>query len=396
MKKSKGYFRVIFLLIFLFGYICFSKAQEGQEGNKQFHYVIMGQVKNGDKVKISLYIPSRGMENRQTVTIKDGKYKFEGDADGIELAEIYFEKAIVESIGVQDLIQVFIEKDTVEINFNVVQEKSAWYAFKNREIVRGENNLFFVNSMKEFYKAYGDIHFYSDSLKIDSMQRTVYPEAKRKILDAYEKLFYLNEHIYISLYVLSNSIVGDRILFDKRYLTNTEKKKIKYFFDGLDASVHNTKAYKYLKTKIDDITSDYERDKLVPFKDFTLLNVDGGKISIEEVAKNHKITLLDFWWSGCSPCRGFNKKASKVYDKLKENGVEIVSVCNDRGKDKWKISSQKDGIKWTNLYAGFKADITMYYKVSRYPTMIILNDKSEIIHRGYIENPLDLLDYLEK
>ena len=126
-----------------------------------------------------------------------------------------------------------------------------------------------------------------------------------------------------------------------------------------------------------------------------LLNSTGTETSIEDVIKSNKITVLDFWWSGCSPCRRFNKETSKVYKKLKEKGVEVISINSDRGKDRWKFASDKDGISWINLYAGYKSEIVSYYRVSRYPTMFIFNDKLELIG-GDVLNPLDLLDYLEK
>ncbi len=393
MKSHQIIFANLFLVFLIIGNNTIVKAQSDKDEESGFNYVIHGKVENGDKVKISLYIPSKGMENRQTVTINNGEYMFTGKATQPEAAKIKIEKSIVKFKGQSSQIPIFIEKDTVVIDFKIEKDPYAWFLFREVKYLQGDNNLYYNNTIGEFGKAFGTSS-YSDQHKNDSMQLYVYPLVKTKTLDAYEKLYDLDEHQVVSLRMLE-MIVTAKEVFAKEHLNDDEKKKLKLFLDGIDQSVHNTKDYKFVKERINTLTNGIEKDEAIVFKDFTLLNSDKTMTSIEDVIMNHKITVLDFWWSGCSPCRKFNQETSKVYGKLKEKGIEIISISIDRGKDLWESSSNKDGIAWTNLYAGYKSEIVSHYKVTRYPTMFVFDNEMNLIG-GYISKAEDLLELLEE
>ena len=395
MIYFRKYFQNIFAIFILVFLISGSNltliAQSDKNEVSGINYVIHGKVENGNKVKISLYIPSQGMENRQTVTIKNGEYLFTGNAAQPEAAEIKIEKSIIKFKGVSSQIPIFIENDSIIIDFKIEKDPLAWYLFRDVKYLKGDNNLYYANTIGEFDKAIGTT-IYSDQHKNDSMQLYVYPQVKTKTLDAYEKLYNLDEHQVVSLYVLER-IATNRHLFAGEHLNSTEKKRLKLFLDGIDQSVHNTKDYQFVKDRINSLTSEIEKGEPIVFKDFTLLNSDKTMTSLGDVIKNHKITVLDFWWSGCSPCRKFNQEMAKDYGKLKEKGIEIISINIDRGKDQWENSSNKDKIRWTNLYAGYKSKIVSHYKVSKYPTMFVFDQEMNLIG-GYVSKPGDLLKYL--
>lgn len=393
MKSHQIVFANLILVFLIIGINIPVKAQSDKNEESGFNYVIHGKVENGDKVKISLYIPSQGMENRQTVAVNNGEYLFKGKAFSPEAAKIKIEKSIVKFKGAASQIPIFIEKDTVVIDFKIEKDPLAWFLFKEIKYLQGDNNLYYNNTIDEFYEAFGTTS-YTDQQKNDSMQLYVYPFVKTKTLDAYEKLYDLNEHQVVSLNILER-IVTFKDVFAKEHLNDAEKKKLKLFLDGIDQSVHNTKDYKFVKDRINSLTSGIVKDEAIVFKDFTLLNSNKTMTSIEGVIKSNKITVLDFWWSGCSPCRKFNQETSKVYDKLKEKGIEIISISIDRGKDLWESSSNKDGIAWTNLYAGYKSEIVSHYKITRYPTMFVFDNEMNLID-GYISKAEDLLELLEE
>ena len=393
MKYFQNIF-AIFLLVFLIsGSNLTLIAQSDKNEMSGFNYVIHGKVENGNKVKISLYIPSQGMENRQTVTIKNEEYLFTGNAAQPEAAEIKIEKSILKFKGASSQIPIFIENDSIIIDFMIEKDPLAWYLFRDVKYLKGDNNLYYANTIGKFYKAFGTT-LYSDQHKNDSMQLYVYPKVKTKTLEAYEKLYYLNEHQVVSLRILE-MMVSNTYLFAKEHLNNTEKRRLKLFLDGIDPSVHNTKDYQFVKDRINLFTSEIEKDEAIVFKDFTLLNSDKTMTNLEDVIKNHKITVLDFWWSGCSPCRKFNQEMAKDYGKLKEKGIEIISINIDRGKDQWENSSHKDNIRWINLYAGYKSKIVSHYQVAKYPTMFVFDQEMNLIG-GYVSNAGDILKFLNE
>src|SRR5690606_34946917 len=115
------------------------------------------------------------------------------------------------------------------------------------------------------------------------------------------------------------------------------------------------------------------------FKDFTLIDIDGNEITLSKVIPNNKFTVIDFWWSGCIPCRKFNKETKPYYNQLKEKGIEIIAINVDRQNADWKNSSLKDQIEWINLYAGPDSKIIPDYQITYYPTKIIFDKDKNII-----------------
>ncbi len=254
MKSHQIIFRIIILFLLIAGSNLPGKAQTFENEEPGFNYVISGKVQDGDNVKISLYIPSQSMEKRQTLTVRYGEYIFTGRVSNPEAAEIKIEKSIVRFKGASCEIPVFIEKDAVTVNFKIEKDAYAWYCFKDIEYLQGENNLYYSNTKDEFAKTNPEA-VYTDEHRLDSMQTYVYPAAKTKILDSYEKLYYLNEHQIVSLSMLDN-IVSDNFVFDKEHLTDTEKKRLTLFLDGIDKSVHNTKAYRFAEDRIGHLISE--------------------------------------------------------------------------------------------------------------------------------------------
>lgn len=346
----------------------------------EFNYVIQGTVINGDSIAISLYRPSEGLDNRQTVVIQDGKYRFSGTARYPEHANIRFEKDIIDPGSVYCNAFVFIEQDTVVLNFEVV-ERDFGLCYKDRKVMKGETNLFNKKAGEEFSQLVQPTMIFSDKKKMDSMQKYVYPVVRTQMLNAYEKLYQPNDYPAVSLYMLDNLVINSRKIFDPDFLTQEEKDKLVNFLEGIDASLHNTHGYIYVKNYFENLIS----EKPLIFKDFSLLNINDKTQSISEVISQNSTTMLYFWHTACVPCRKYIKETSQEYSMLKGHGIEIISINSDQSQARWKDSSAKDGIPWVNLYAGDKADIVSYYNVTYYPTMLVFDKEMKLLSSEYID-----------
>lgn len=85
-------------------------------------------------------------------------------------------------------------------------------------------------------------------------------------------------------------------------------------------------------------------DKALPFQ---LPDSAGNLISLTSLPR--KILLLDFWASGCLPCRKEHVNYAKVYDAYHTKGFEILSVSVDSHKDRWKRAMISDKMVWISL-----------------------------------------------
>lgn len=109
--------------------------------------------------------------------------------------------------------------------------------------------------------------------------------------------------------------------------------------------------------------------------------------------------LLDFWGTWCNPCIALLPHIAelhKKYPKLKI--ISLASERNEKGKEKINSFVKKYKMDWTNIcdLNGTGNDISSLYKVSSYPTTILIAPDGEIIHRGGSKEIPELDKKLEK
>ena len=74
------------------------------------------------------------------------------------------------------------------------------------------------------------------------------------------------------------------------------------------------------------------------FHDFKGKDLDGNDVDDSLFAQN-KVTVVNFWFSGCKPCVEELSKLNELNDKLKEMGGEVVGINTDT------LDNNQDGIK---------------------------------------------------
>ncbi len=115
----------------------------------------------------------------------------------------------------------------------------------------------------------------------------------------------------------------------------------------------------------------------------------GGKH--ESISGNlGKYTLLEFWSSGCGPCRAEHPRVRKMYDLYHDKGLNIISISGDNNIDAWKSAIKKDSMTWLNIsdLKGWHNEAFIVYGVKYIPRMILL-DKNGII----VDNQFGLKDW---
>jgi thiol-disulfide isomerase/thioredoxin len=103
---------------------------------------------------------------------------------------------------------------------------------------------------------------------------------------------------------------------------------------------------------------------------------------LDSTSLEGKVVCLYFSASWCAPCRQFTPLLSKKYTELKDAGeaIEIVYVPADRSEAEAMEYYKK--MPWTMLKFDERvlADhLNSVYKVMGIPTLVILNEKGEVI-----------------
>jgi len=99
-----------------------------------------------------------------------------------------------------------------------------------------------------------------------------------------------------------------------------------------------------------------------------------------------KYVLLDFWGTWCTPCVKLLPHIGEIHNKYKDlNILSIALEMNQDGVNKLPDFISKYQMFWTNICdKDFLTEekICSLYKVSSFPTTILIDPQGKIIHRG--------------
>ncbi len=160
----------------------------------------------------------------------------------------------------------------------------------------------------------------------------------------------------------------------------------------------------YITKAINQITQPYLHSVLsevqrltkgVPAYNFSLQDENGNLVKLSDF--KGKVVLLDFWYTGCHWCTVF-AEAIKPIIKMQDTGIAFITVSIDRNKQIWKESLA--GKRYTsdeeiNLYTGGSGadhDLIKYYKITAYPSILIIDRNSKIFTVNPPYNAADLSD----
>ena len=132
------------------------------------------------------------------------------------------------------------------------------------------------------------------------------------------------------------------------------------------------------------------------FHDFKGKDLDGNDVDDSLFAQN-KVTVVNFWFSGCKPCVEELSKLNELNDKLKEMGGEVVGINTDT------LDDNQDGIKeakeilkakgasYKNLTFDSDSTVGKYAgDIMAFPTTVLVDKDGNIVGEpfmGGIDDP---------
>jgi len=116
----------------------------------------------------------------------------------------------------------------------------------------------------------------------------------------------------------------------------------------------------------------------------------------ESISSNlGKYTIVEFWSSGCGPCRAEHPELVRLYNLYHKKGLNIISISGDNNSDDWKNAIKKDSLTWTNIsdLRGWNNEAFMIYGIKFIPQMILLDENGIIVDnelfRKYLPDELE-------
>ena len=104
-----------------------------------------------------------------------------------------------------------------------------------------------------------------------------------------------------------------------------------------------------------------------------------------------KVTIIDFWASWCRPCRIENPNLVRLYKRMHDKGLEIISVSLDKSKASWIQGIEDDGLIWNDVsnLKYWKEPVALLYGVSAIPKAFILDENGVIVAKDLRGAQLD-------
>jgi thiol-disulfide isomerase/thioredoxin len=151
----------------------------------------------------------------------------------------------------------------------------------------------------------------------------------------------------------------------KMFDSLTEKAKKSYFGQLLASDLEIGLKRKYIKMG-------------AKIPSFNIKTISGEVVSIYEIVKKSKYTLIDFWASWCKPCREETPNMKKVYESFKEKGFNIVGIAVSDKEEDWKKAIKEDQTNWTHTRDTSNITYKIFDLVG-IPAFILLDSNGSLI-----------------
>ena len=164
-----------------------------------------------------------------------------------------------------------------------------------------------------------------------------------------------------------------------------------FFFNGCDNGTAQQKAGSAKKKMARTVQKNAKQGKFPLAPDFTLADLDGDWITLNEL--KGKVVLLNFWGTWCGPCRREIPAFINLTKKYKKDGLEIVGITLTSGSpsnirsfaDKWGINYTL----LTDIEGNETQTVTALYsqatgqRITGIPTTFII-DREGFIRQRYV------------
>lgn len=121
--------------------------------------------------------------------------------------------------------------------------------------------------------------------------------------------------------------------------------------------------------------------------DFEYVDPDGENVKLSDF--RGKLVLVDFWASWCGPCRQEMKSLLPIYNELKGDDLEFISVSLDKREKDWRKMLEEEKLPWVMLWnkEGFTIGnepntIQKAYGFYGIPFIVLIDKDGRILERG--------------
>lgn len=362
--------KIIFAIIALLPVIAF--AQDGK-------YTIQGTVgAYNAPAKIYLQAYVKGKTLTDSVTLKDGKFQFNGSVGNVPLNAYLLLNAKGTGVVYKDYKTLYIEKGTITVTSKDSLIHASIEGTKtNRENAAYEAALKPVfdeeNALEAKQKAATPEQKSSEAYERENHKAEKALEAKENAIN--KKFIQDNPDSYVSLGALES------------YAYSADYADIAPLYNGFSDAIKQSEGGKAFGDRLPKLKA-VAIGAMAP--EFAEADTSGKVISLSSF--RGKYVLVDFWASWCGPCRRENPRVVKTYNTFKGKNFTILGVSLDKpgAKEKWLAAIHKDGLTWTHVsdLQFWKSKTADLYVVRGIPQNFLIDPDGKIIGKNLMGDDL--------
>ncbi len=111
--------------------------------------------------------------------------------------------------------------------------------------------------------------------------------------------------------------------------------------------------------------------------DFKLNDLNGNEFSLSST--KGKVVILDFFETGCPPCKAEVPDFQDLYEAYKDKGLEIVGISLDQGgAGEVKVFAEQYGVTYS-MVMGNSEVVNKYGGIRFIPTTFVLDREGNIV-----------------
>lgn len=115
----------------------------------------------------------------------------------------------------------------------------------------------------------------------------------------------------------------------------------------------------------------------VPF--YYLKNAKGNFSSPE--ASSGKVTLLSFWFVGCTPCYREFPHEDRLAEQFEDQPFELISICVNSSEADWRSVLDKEQLQGTQLFANenWSKKLMRNYQIGGFPHLVLVDQAGMVV-----------------
>jgi thiol-disulfide isomerase/thioredoxin len=314
-------------------------------------------VEDGD----TLLVFSNGPEPLDTLIVKEGKFAWKGEADSVFLCSVVAQDA-------RAMAMFFREPGTINLLLSATGDSKVSGTESNDALQ--QLNMVFAESQKKAEELMTKIN--TDSLD-ENQQVEIYTQYTELQIQVNEKV---KEMALSNL----NNEFGYFFFTQLAYNEDFTRDQIMDALSKMPKKFVERQAIKDIQKRIEETFSTGIGQQI---QDFNMKSPDDQNISIMNLVKQNKITILDFWASWCMPCREEMPMMKKLLEEYQEKGLGIIGISLDDKKDDWTSCIEELGLNWpqvSDLNRGTSPAVRSF-EFQAIPFTVVVDQEGKILAR---------------